>query len=255
MSSRARAAAFFDIDGTLMALPSLEHGFFRLLRYRRAIPAVNYVLWLEQALRLAPHGIEALRHANKMYLRGIRAEEAVKKITACFFAKALERAVWHASEGHAIVLVSGTLEFLAQQTARAIEAALRERGCETTIHVCATRLEQRNGSWTGSVLGDAMYGEAKARAALRIAESEGISLADSYAYGDSASDRWLLEVVGHPAAVNPSLRLRRLAARRGWPILWWKRAGKTARYPCASFGAFSETKQELLKEDRWERVV
>jgi len=46
-------AAFFDLDGTLLALPSLERRFFRMLRYRRAIAAKNYLLWLAEAVRLA----------------------------------------------------------------------------------------------------------------------------------------------------------------------------------------------------------
>jgi hypothetical protein len=49
-----RVAAFFDLDGTLVALPSLERRFFRMLRYRRAIAAKNYWRWLAEAVRLAP---------------------------------------------------------------------------------------------------------------------------------------------------------------------------------------------------------
>ena len=65
-------AAFFDLDGTLMALPSLERRFFRTLRYQRAIRAKNYFSWLKQALRLLPRGISTILQANKMYLRGVQ---------------------------------------------------------------------------------------------------------------------------------------------------------------------------------------
>src|SRR5215467_15535948 len=68
----AQAAAFFDLDGTLMLLPSLEQRFFRILRYRQEIPLKNYFLWMREALRLLPRGISALLHANKMYLRGVQ---------------------------------------------------------------------------------------------------------------------------------------------------------------------------------------
>src|SRR6266436_911398 len=65
-------AAFFDLDGTLMALPSLELRFFRTLRYQRTIRAKNYFFWLKEALRLLPCGIDAILQANKMYLHGVQ---------------------------------------------------------------------------------------------------------------------------------------------------------------------------------------
>src|SRR2546426_5948457 len=65
-------AAFLDLDGTLVALPSLEKRFFRMLRCRRAIPGRNYFLWLSEAIRLAPRGISAILQVNKMYLRGVQ---------------------------------------------------------------------------------------------------------------------------------------------------------------------------------------
>ena len=66
--------AFFDIDGTLLAKPSLERRFFRELRRQRRIPAGNYFAWLAEAVRLAPRDAWAATHANKMYLRGVSAE-------------------------------------------------------------------------------------------------------------------------------------------------------------------------------------
>ena len=59
-------AAFFDLDGTLVARPSLERRFFRMLRYRRAIAARNYLLWLREAMRLMPRGTSVVLQANKM---------------------------------------------------------------------------------------------------------------------------------------------------------------------------------------------
>src|SRR5258708_8362649 len=64
-------AAFFDLDGTLVSLPSLEQRLFRTLRYRQEIRTKNYFLWLKEAVRLAPRGFSAILQANKMYLRGV----------------------------------------------------------------------------------------------------------------------------------------------------------------------------------------
>jgi len=148
-----RVAAFFDLDGTLVELPSLERRLFRMLRYRRLIPAKNYFLWLKEAIRLMRSGISATLQANKMYLHGVRifdecdggdvevspwhksGHQAEGQASALpskrarrnprlpvptFFAQAIERVAWHAKQGHEIVMISGTLEPLALRAARAL---------------------------------------------------------------------------------------------------------------------------------------
>ena len=246
-----RVAAFFDLDGTLAALPSLEKRFFRMLRYRRAIRAKNYFLWLREAMRLMPRGISAILQANKMYLRGVQifdergegdrdvsswhkdGRQAEGQASApprrnprlpvpAFFSQAIERVAWHAKQGHEIVLISGTLERLARGAARAMETELAARGITVTIRVFATRLEEMDGRWTGRVLGEAVFGEGKARAAKRLAEEMRLDLERCYAYGDSLNDRWLMAAVGRPAAVNPSRDLADMARMHGWPVLNWQ---------------------------------
>jgi HAD superfamily hydrolase (TIGR01490 family) len=221
----SRIAAFFDLDGTLTALPSLERRFFRMLRYRRAIKAQNYWLCLAEALRLAPYGVNSILHGNKMYLRGVAVERLGKgglRPAPPFVEDGLERVAWHARQGHTIVIVSGTVQPLAMQTTRAIEAELAARGIAALVRVCATRLEENEGRWTGRTIGEAMFGEAKARAAKRMAEEMQLDLAACYAYGDSVNDRHLLETVGRPSAVNPSRELGRIAREQRWPMLRWK---------------------------------
>ncbi len=61
-------------------------------------------------------------------------------------------------------------------------------------------------------------GEARAQAMADYAKAEGLSLAESVAYADSASDLPMLEAVGFPVAVNPETRLATLARKRGWLV-------------------------------------
>lgn len=235
-------AAFFDLDGTLMPLPSLEMRFLSVLRYRRVIGIRNYFAWIAESLPLIPRGINQILHANKMYLRGVRADGGTD-IPVCLFPEdqaaetgssrrqarmpvplfpeAIERMVWHAERGHLLVIVSGTLEPLAQRAARTMEAELEARGLRSGIRVCATRLEVKSEAWTGRIVGEAMFGEAKARAIQRIAGAEDLDLQRCFAYGDSANDKWMLEAVGKPAAVNPSNDLTRIARRNEWAVLRW----------------------------------
>lgn len=225
----ASIAAFFDLDGTLLPFPSLEKRFFHVLRYRRAMAAGNYLFWLAEAMRLLPRGIKHIAHANKMYLRGVRSRELGYALAGqgadekriAFYPGALERLAWHAKRNHAIVIVSGTLQPLAVESAAALEAYLTSHGIRTNIGVYATRLEMRGEKWTGRIAGEAMLGEAKAHAIKEIAASRHFDLEMCFAYGDSASDRFMLESVGRPTAVNPSNDLVRIAARNNWPIIRW----------------------------------
>src|SRR5207245_2644174 len=150
-----------------------------------------------------------------------RARRIPRLPVPAFFAQAIERVEWHSKQRHEIVLMSGTLEPLAQGAAAAMEAELAARGITVTIGVCATRLEESEGTWTGQILGEAMFGEAKARAAKRLAGELRLDLARCYAYGDTANDRWLLAAVGKPAAVNPSGGLAEIARMHNWPVLRW----------------------------------
>jgi HAD superfamily hydrolase (TIGR01490 family) len=237
---RSRVAAFFDIDGTLLPKPPLERRFFAALRRAHAIPSKNYITWLAHGVRLAPQGLETILHANKMYLRDVvvrgsadacgfanvsQIESSVRAMRATlstFFPAAIDQAAWHASIGHAIVLVSGTLAPLAHHVAVTLSMRLIARGAFARVGVCATHLEEIAGRWTGRILGDAMFGIAKARAVQRIAAAEGLDLRRCYAYGDTSADRWMLNTVGRPAAVNPSPDLERTARLNDWPVLRWK---------------------------------
>jgi HAD superfamily hydrolase (TIGR01490 family) len=237
---KGNVAAFFDLDGTLVPLPSLEWRFFQMLRYRKHIGIRNYFLWCMEVVRLIPGGINQVLHANKMYLRGVSVGEKELLKAPTFYVEAIDRVVWHAERGHLIVLVSGTLEPLAERMARALEAELGERGLAATIRVCATQLEVERARWTGRILGEAMFGDAKARAVRRIGAEENLDLQRCFAYGDSSSDRWILETVGKPAAVNPSNDLARIAWRNDWVVLRW--------------GKENNFRQSALREQRTERT-
>jgi len=254
----SRVAAFFDLDGTLMPLPSMEHRFFCLLRRQAEIPRRNLLLWLKEGMRLAPREIQRMLQVNKMYLRGVKkinewdardleifpmhksGHQSMGQEPApvgcapasprcdsrlpvpAFFAEAMQRVAWHAMERHEIVLISGTLEPLAREAARSMEAKLAIRGIRVRIRVIATRLEEKDGRWTGRTLGEAMFGEGKAKAVWRSAADMKLDLPQCFAYGDSATDAPMLAAVGKAFAVNPSSGLAGIARTHEWPILNWR---------------------------------
>jgi HAD superfamily hydrolase (TIGR01490 family) len=81
------------------------------------------------------------------------------------------------------------------------------------------RLEFVNGMATGRLLPPVMAAATKASWIRTYTEREGISLSESYAYTDSMSDLPMLSIVGHPAVINPDMRLRQTALHHDWPIL------------------------------------
>lgn len=222
-------AAFFDVDGTLVEKPSLERRYFRALRHERKVPLRNGLAWLAEFARLAPNGLTYALQGNKAYLRGIRSTGLRANRAgddAPFFPEAVECLVRHAVKGERIVLVTGTLEFLAEQIAQRLRTELAKRNVESEIHVCATRLEEKEGRWTGRVLGPPMFGEAKAVAVWWYAEKWRLNLKECSAYGDGGLDEWMLASVGKPVAVNPETSLRAAAKRRGWEIVNWPKQAR-----------------------------
>lgn len=231
-----RIAAFFDLDGTLTAEPSLEIRLFRVLREQGAIPLRNYLHWAAEAMLLFRRGMAEVRHSNKQYLRGVGRDV----IFGCagdipIFDEALARLTWHARQGHELVVVSGTLEPLAYLAATSIECELEARGLRTLLYVCATRLEEEFGRWTGRLASKAMYGATKRDMVLEFASQYGIDLHNSYAYGNSILDCYMLSAVGFAQAVNPGKQLATVANLYNWPIWHWSR-DKRSPWPPASTG-------------------
>jgi len=221
-------AAFFDIDGTLTEKPSLEQRHFRALWQGQQFSLRNGIAWLAEAARLAPKGLTHVQCGNKAYLRGIRTAGLRANCPgddAHFFPEAVECVARHAANGERIVLVTGTPEFLAEGIARRLRGELLKRNVSAEIHVCATRLEEKDDRWTGRVLGQPMFGEAKAVAVWWFAEKWKLNLAECSAYGDNGLDEWMLASVGKPVAVNPDSRLRTTARRQRWEIVSWARVG------------------------------
>lgn len=114
----------------------------------------------------------------------------------------------HRAAGRDIVIVSAS-------GAEVVEPIGAMLGADRVV---ATRMEIVDGRYTGAIDYYA-YAEEKARAIEQLAATVGYDLEESYGYSDSVTDVHMLEVVGHPFAVNPDRELRRIATARDWPVL------------------------------------
>ena len=115
----------------------------------------------------------------------------------------------HQAQGHVVAIVSASTQY-------AVRPMTTHLGIPGQ-YVC-THLESKNGRLTGRVVPPVCYGPGKVVWAERFAAEHDLELSASYFYTDSISDLALLERVAHPVAVNPDLRLWRLARRRGWRV-------------------------------------
>lgn len=246
MNASGSIAAFFDLDGTMLPAPSLE---WRFASYLDQAGLFNLPGWIAHAAKNVLHDPLGAVCRNKSYLAGLPETLAADWARSFvrghghtasssqafgtreglpFFTPALRRLAWHASQQHSIFFMSGTPAPLARAVARELSSKLAYTSSARaawrepiTIEVCATELELRSGCWTGRLAGPHITGEAKARSMRMAAVRDDIALCESYAYGNSFADIPMLESAGHPLAVNPSLRLARLAQRRGWEISHW----------------------------------
>jgi HAD superfamily hydrolase (TIGR01490 family) len=215
-----RAAAFFDLDKTIIA-GSSALAFSRPFRRnglinRRAVIRSAYAQLLLVLAGADADTMELLRRRltalctgwEVAQIRSIVAETLHDIVEPLVYAEATDLIAEHKENGDEVVVLSAS----GLEVVEPIAALVGADRC------LATRMGVADGRYTG-VIDYYCYGEEKARAAREIAAERGYSLADCRAYSDSITDLPLLEAVGHPTVVNPDRALRREAEQRGWPVL------------------------------------
>lgn len=209
--------AIFDIDGTLVPGSSSEVRFVRYLWSQRVLGPRQLLAYAWFCLRYAPRYRQHLMQKNKAYLSGLR-EDRVQALAADFVQKlllpvlyepALKRLQAHKAAGDAVVLLSGTPQFLADALTRAlaVEAGYGALCCmRDGVYCVAPPLRHP-------------YGETKVAGAQALADAAGLALADAVAYGDSMHDAHLFRLVAEAVAVQPDRGLYAVAAGEGWEVL------------------------------------
>ncbi|MFD0206756.1 MULTISPECIES: HAD family hydrolase [Saccharothrix] len=212
------AAAFFDVDDTLIAVKSV----FRFLAFHlrlRGRPDTEYAAVRERVRLAGETGTRTAALAEYFRTFAGRGEaelaghgrawfDAELRGGRLFHRPVLDRLREHAAAGEAIVLVSGSFPPCLDPIAEHVGADV----------VLCSRPEVLDGHYTGSVA-TPMIGAAKAGAVRDCAETLGLDLAACSAYGDHVSDLPLLDLVGRPVVVGADPVLVARAADRGWPAL------------------------------------
>lgn len=223
-----QAAAFFDLDKTLMAGSSGIH--FGRAVYRAGMVSRRQVLaWGRDNLRFRLKGstdeeATALLEQVKGLLRGVPRRELARltpelltRILPRIYPQMLEQVYAHQDEGRATFIISAAGTELVELLAEVLDM---DGGIGTAYEVGP------GGVLTGDLRGPFMYGEGKVEAMQRFADDHGIDLGASWAYSDSASDLPMLRAVGNPVAVNPDAELARVAADEGWRVMRFEKLGR-----------------------------
>ena len=225
--SDAPAAAFFDLDRTLITGSSTFY--FAIAAWRNKMLPGRYLLTdIAQSLTFRVLGATDERSASirdriLQAVEGIAQddlialnEEIVPRILESVRPESSGLIDMHHEAGRDCWIVSASPQEVVNPLATALAM---EGGIGTQSQVV-------DGHYTGQLDGPFVYGEGKAEAIGKLAAERGYDLRLSYAYSDSASDLPMMEMVGHPVAVNPDGPLERVAQQRGWPIVVFARRAK-----------------------------
>ena len=217
--SQARIAAFFDFDKTLLEVESAKLG-LKWLWDKRMMP-IGYTIRLLAANllhschllseeRMAVVGLSFYKNRRLDDLK-IYAEEFYHEyLKPCFAPQMLSRVDFHRREGHVLVLISGSPRYY-------LEPVVTDLGFH---HLLCTDLEEDgDGILTGKPEGPMCLDANKKSMAMELAKKVGLDLQRSYAYGNHQADIPLLQLVGRPHVVEPTIPLKKVAIQRSWPIL------------------------------------
>ncbi|RKT57912.1 HAD family hydrolase [Saccharothrix australiensis] len=226
------AAAFFDVDNTMMMGASIFH-FARGLaarKYFRNSDLAGFA-WQQIKFRVGgredPQSVKASREQALSFVAGRSVSELIS-LGEEIYDELMADKIWtgtqalaqmHLDAGQRVWLVTATPVELAQIIARRLGLT----GALGTVS------ESEEGVYTGKLVGDLLHGRAKAHAVRALAAKEGLDLRRCTAYSDSVNDVPMLSVVGTAVAVNPDSGLRDTARKRGWEIRDFRTGRKAAR--------------------------
>jgi HAD superfamily hydrolase (TIGR01490 family) len=232
------AAAFFDLDRTLMAGSSGLHwaraarGAGLLTRRRM----VRYG-WENVKFRLqgsTDSATDRVRREVGEMIAGQRvvdlqrlAPKVLAGVLPRLYPQMLEVAHAHQDEGRRVYICTAASQEMAEMLAHVL----------SFDGAVGARSEIVDGRYTGRANGPFTYREGKAQAVRQLAETQGIDLAASFAYSDSESDLPMLRAVGHPVVVNPDAELLRVAREEGWEVMRFEQLGRRLKAASAVVAA------------------
>ena len=227
-----RAAAFFDLDNTVMQGAAIFH-FGRGLYKRKFFESRDLYrfAWQQAWFRLAgiedPEHMQDARDSALSIVKGHRVAELMS-IGEEIYDEYMAERIWpgtralaqaHLDAGQKVWLVTAAPVEIATVIARRL-------GLTGALGTVA---ESVDGVYTGKLVGEPLHGPAKAEAVRALATAEDLDLTRCAAYSDSHNDIPMLSLVGHPYAINPDAKLRKHARQLDWRLRDYRTARKAAK--------------------------
>ena len=209
--------AFFDLDRTLISGFSAKEFYqTRLLSGKVTTREVVsqfggllvYLMGRGSFAGLAAIGAQGVKGIREEVFVKVGEEVYQKYLAAAIYPESRALVAAHIAKGHTVAIISAATPYQ-------VDPIARDLGIEK---VMCTRMEVKEGYFTGKIVEPACWGEGKAYAARQLAKTYQLKLSKSYFYTDSAEDMPLLEIVGRPRPLNPDTRLSTVAFKNDWPI-------------------------------------
>ncbi|HQR78692.1 MAG TPA: HAD-IB family hydrolase [Actinomycetota bacterium] len=236
----ARAAAFFDIDNTLIHGASMFHWARGLAKHRYLTRGqILDFVWRQTRFvvvgkehsgdvhDITEEALALVKGRNQAELIALTRDIFDEYMIDRFWPGTVALAQGHLDAGQRVWLVSAAPIELAELIAEHLGLS----GALGTVS------EQVHGVYTGKLVGQPLHGEAKAHAIQALAHREGLDLSRCAAYSDSANDIPMLSLVGTPVAVNPDRALRIHARRNGWTVRDYRTARRVIKITAPAVGA------------------
>ncbi|MBF6163804.1 HAD-IB family hydrolase [Streptomyces gardneri] len=226
------AAAFFDVDNTMVQGASIVH-FARGLAARKYFKTSDLVdvAWKQVKFRVTGKESSTDMASGKekalAFIAG-RSTAELAELGEEIYDEIIADKIWpgtralaqmHLDAGQQVWLVTATPVELAQVIAKRL-------GLTGALGTVA---ESVDGKFTGRLVGDILHGLGKAHAVRTLAIREGLNLKRCTAYSDSHNDVPMLSLVGTAVAINPDSDLREVAKNRGWEIRDFRTGRKAAK--------------------------
>jgi HAD superfamily hydrolase (TIGR01490 family) len=221
-----KSAAFFDLDRTLIRRASVLAlaGTFRERGVISRWDLLKAAAWqlvftargadADAVRRAAEDGMRFLKGYSVEEMRQLVGDSMEPVLRPLVYEEPLHLLEQHRERGECCYIVSATLQEIVDHIAT-------DLGFDGAV---GSTCEIVDGTYTGKSL-RGVHGEGKVIALHELAAAHELDLAASTAYSDSHTDVPFLEAVGHPVAVNPDRKLRRIARRRNWPVLEFTQHG------------------------------
>ncbi|SDS56025.1 HAD-IB family hydrolase [Corynebacterium timonense] len=225
------AAAFFDVDNTLIqgsSLVLLAAGLarHRFITLRELLPALVKQLRFrlsgsenhDDIASGREHALSLVKGKSVDELRDLCAEIVDQQVLTKAYQPTIELASMHIAAGQQVWLVSAT----PVQIGQALAERLGFTGALGTV------AEEKDGYFTGRLVGDILHGPGKKHAVAALAAIQQLDLQQCTAYSDSINDIPMLSMVGTPVAINPDRALRAHAQSAGWAVREYRRVRRVA---------------------------